>query len=260
MNHVMVSPIITSAREKAGNLWLEILSRRRKSRISRLTDPATFSHLKPSVTVKCKWYGTSYGGFYVIPGLLRESSVIYSFGTGRDISFDTACIRKHGSVVHAFDPTPNSIEWIKSRKLPGSFHFHAYGISASGSGPAEFFLPANPRAISGSIVKHKEVDTTKSVKVLMKTFEDITRELNHTHIDVLKMDIEGAEYEVIDSILASPVTIDQILVEFHDRDFSLSEPRSKEAVKKLTEKDYLIFGRSSSYEEVSLIHKSKIRP
>ena len=113
----MANSLITSAREKAGNLWLEFLSRRRKRRISRLTDPALFSHLKPAVQVKCKWYGTSYGGFYIIPSLLDRSSVIYSFGTGRDISFDKECIRKHGASVFAFDPTPRSIDWIRQAEV-----------------------------------------------------------------------------------------------------------------------------------------------
>jgi FkbM family methyltransferase len=259
MKSTMPSSVINSAREKAGNLWLELLSRRRKRRISKQIDPAVFSHLNPSVTAKCKWYGTSYGGFYIIPGLLNDSSVIYSFGTGRDISFDIECIRKHGASVFAFDPTPKSIDWIGNQTLPDRFHFHPYGISAFGTGQADFFLPANPRAISGSMVKHKEVDAEKSVKVMMKTFDDITRDLNHTHIDVLKMDIEGSEYDVIDTILASPVTIDQILVEFHDRDFALAEPRSREAIRKLSEKDYVVYGCSRSYEELSLIHKSKIK-
>jgi FkbM family methyltransferase len=255
----MASSVITSAREKAGNLWLEYLSRRRKRRIGRLTDPATFSHLKPVVRVDSKWYGTSYGGFYIIPSLLDRSSVIYSFGTGRDISFDLECIRKHGASVFAFDPTPVSIDWVGNRKLPDRFHFHPYGISASGTGQADFFLPANPRAVSGSLVKQKEVDAANSVKVMMKTFDDITRELGHTHIDVLKMDIEGSEYDVIDTILASPVTVDQILVEFHDRDFEQAEPKSWEAIRKLSGKGYLVYGCSGSYEEVSLIHESKIK-
>ncbi len=259
MKPAMTSSVITTAREKAGNLWLEVLSRRRKRKISRQTDPDTFIHLKPSVQVNCKWYGTSYGGFYIVPSLLDKSSVIYSFGTGRDISFDIECIRRHGASVFAFDPTPKSIEWIGNQKLPDRFHFHPYGISASGTGQADFFLPANPRAISGSLVKHKEVDAAQSVKVMMKTFDDITRELHHTHIDVLKMDIEGSEYDVTDTILASPVTIDQILVEFHDRDFVQAEPRSKETIRKLSEKGYLVYGCSRSYEELSLIHKSRIK-
>jgi len=259
MTVTMVYSVIKSVREKAGNLWLEVLSRRRKRMINRQINPVTFSHLKPSVKVDCKWYGTSYGGFYVIPSLLNKSSIVYSFGTGRDISFDKACIRRHGSVVHAFDPTPKSIEWIQSRKLPGKFHFHPYGLSAMKSGPVEFFLPANPRAISGSMVLHKEVDAEKTVRVMMKTFDDIAWELNHSHIDVLKMDIEGSEYDVIDTILASTVTIDQILVEFHDRDFAQAEPKSIEAIRKLSAKGYLVYGCSRSYEELSLIHKSKVK-
>jgi FkbM family methyltransferase len=259
INSSMARSVITSAREKAGNLWLEYLSRRRKNRINRLTDPSTFGHLKPAIQVKSKWYGTSYGGFYIVSSLLDRSSVIYSFGTGRDISFDLECIRKHGASVFAFDPTPVSIDWIGNRKLPDRFHFHPYGISASGTGEADFFLPANPRAVSGSLIKHREVDAAKSVKVMMKTFDDITRELGHNHVDVLKMDIEGSEYDVIDTILASPVTIDQILVEFHDRDFEQAEPRSGEAIRKLSGKGYLVYGCSGSYEEVSLIHESKIK-
>ncbi len=259
MNPAMANSIIKSAREKAGNLWLEYLSRRRKRMISRMTDPALFSHLQPAVQVDCKWYGTSYGGFYIIPSLLDKSSVIYSFGTGRDISFDLRCIRKHGASVFAFDPTPVSIDWIGNQRLPDRFHFHPYGISASETGQAEFFLPSNPRAVSGSLVKHKEVDAAKSVKVMMKTFDDITRELGHTHIDVLKMDIEGSEYDVIAAILASPVTVDQILVEFHDRNFEAAEPGSREAIRKLSGKGYLVYGCSRSFEEISLIHKSKIK-
>lgn len=64
---------------------------------------------------------------------------------------------------------------------------------------------------------------------------------------------------MIDTILASPVTVDQILVEFHDRNFEQAEPRSGEAMRKLSEKGYLVYGCSGSYEEISLVHKSKIK-
>ena len=38
-----------------------------------------------------------------------------------------------------------------------------------------------------------------------------------SRIDILKMDIEGAEYDVIDDIINSPVPIAQVLIEFHHR-------------------------------------------
>ena len=42
---------------------------------------------------------------------------------------------------------------------------------------------------------------SRTITVQMKSFADITKELQHRHIDVVKMDIEGSEYDVIESIL-----------------------------------------------------------
>ena len=38
----------------------------------------------------------------------------------------------------------------------------------------------------------------------------------HNHIDLLKLDIEGAEYEVIDDMLKQRLPVRQVLVEFHN--------------------------------------------
>lgn len=53
----------------------------------------------------------------------------------------------------------------------------------------------------------------------MKRLTDIVQELGHSHIDILKIDIEGSEYKILDSILSAPVQIDQILIEIHERFF-----------------------------------------
>lgn len=42
-------------------------------------------------------------------------------------------------------------------------------------------------------------------------------DLHHQQIDLLKLDIEGSEYRVLDEILESQIPIHQIVVEFHDR-------------------------------------------
>ena len=89
----------------------------------------------------------------------------------------------------------------------------------------------------------------------MKSLSDIISELGHNRIDVLKMDIEGAEYRVLDSILASGIPIDQIVVEFHDRFFEDGRLKTMDAVKKLRDHGYEIFGISDSFEEVSFINK-----
>ena len=76
------------------------------------------------------------------------------------------------------------------------------------------------------------------------------------HIDVLKMDIEGSEYDVIEDILNSNISITQILVEFHDRLFENGYQKSIKVINALKLKGYEIFAVSESFEEVSFINKN----
>ena len=88
----------------------------------------SYRHLKKGIRCDYKWYGNEYGGFYVCPVFINENSIVYSFGIGEDISFDKALIDIHGCHVFGFDPTPKSIDWIKSQKLPENFNFYEYGL------------------------------------------------------------------------------------------------------------------------------------
>jgi FkbM family methyltransferase len=235
-------------------LRLNLMSYIRKIKLYLFRDRIKTAHLNTGVNCTKRWYGTSYGGFFINPDLLNEKSVIYSFGIGKDISFDLKCIKKHRCSVYGFDPTPVSIQYVQSVKTPLQFQFQDYGISTT-SGHQTFFLPANPRAVSGSMVANETVNKNKAIVVMMKSFEEIVSSLGHDHIDVLKMDIEGAEYDVLISVLDSPVSIDQILVEFHDRIFDTTILKSRETVELLKQKGYEVFGVSKSYEEVSFIRK-----
>lgn len=215
------------------------------------------SHFKIEVKSNHVWYGNTYGGFYLCPELLNENSIIYSFGIGEDISFDNAIIKTHNCNVFGFDPTPKSINWIKSQKINDKFHFYEFGISSK-SGSIEFYLPKNPEHVSGSIIAQKNIDIMKKVNVEMKSLKDITNELGHKHIDVLKMDIEGSEYDVIENILDSEISITQILIEFHDRFFENGYFKSKEVINKMNRSGYKIFAISDSFEEISFIKSNTI--
>jgi FkbM family methyltransferase len=237
---------------------LNVTSFVRKVRTSQQIDRHKVVHLQKQVRCRKKWYGSSYGGFYIHPALLNANSVIYSFGIGKDITFDIRCIRNHGCRVFAFDPTPKSINWIRSKKINPRFTFFDYGIACQ-SGLHDFFLPSNPRGTSGSLADSPAVSRTKTIKVLMQSFHDITTQLGHHHIDVVKMDIEGEEYAVLDDILSTGISIDQILVEFHDRIFDSEKCMSAETVRKLNDKGYVIFGHSINFEEVSFIRKELLQ-
>src|SRR5690554_1203516 len=246
--------MIQRIRERLNSIRLNYKSRQRERMLVKEIDKAKVAHLDKTVDCDHKWYGNNYGGFFINPSLLHSDSIVYSFGIGKDISFDKTCIKKHKCTVYAFDPTPKSIRFISQQNLPESFHFFSYGISDGESGTYKFFLPENPRGVSGSLVDTDVVSTQRSIDVEMKSFADIVGTLGHKHIDVLKMDIEGSEYTVLERILESEITIDQLLIEFHDRLFDQEHYRSVEIVRKLNNKGYEVFAASKTYEEISFIH------
>jgi hypothetical protein len=51
--------------------------------------------------------------------------------------------------------------------------------------------------------------------------------LGHSRIDILKMDIEGAEYSVLEDIAREKIPVGQILVEFHHRLTSVGTGKTK---------------------------------
>lgn len=209
--------------------------------------------------VNCEkvWYGNTYGGFYVNPNKLSKDAIVYSFGIGEDISFDLEMIQQHQCQIFGFDPTPKSITWMAHQNLPSNFYFQDYGIGIT-TGAHQFHLPKNPDYVSGSALSHNNVSSNDVITVQMKCIEDIATEMGHRYIDVLKMDIEGSEYEVLESIISSHIGVGQLLVEFHERFFDDGYQRNRRAIKLLQSKGFLLFAISKSGEELSFISRSLV--
>lgn len=194
--------------------------------------------------------GTDSASWCICPTGLSENSVIYSFGVGTDISFDLEMIRRFGVHVHAFDPTPRSIAWVRSQALPGEFVFHEYGISDH-DGNAVFHPPENCGFVSYSIFSRGSSETT--VEAPVSRLATIMKSLGQEGIDVLKMDIEGAEYDVVSDLLASDIFVRQLLVEFHHCWKDVGLQRTRDAIRSLNGAGYRIFHVSPRGSEYSFI-------
>lgn len=197
------------------------------------------------------WLGNMYGGFYVSPDVLPAQPIVYSFGVGTDITFDQEISEKYDAQVFGFDPTPKSVAWINTIDLPSAYTFYPYGIYIY-DGDVSLHLPKDDGHVSGSLLMTGNVKDD-AVTVPVKQFATIAQELGHQTIDVLKMDIEGAEYEVIEDILQSGIEIKQIAIEFHHRFMDGGKDKTVAAIQALNEQGYQIFGISPTGEEVSFI-------
>ena len=232
---------------------------KRKINFIKLVWSPETKHLKKEISVPKKWFGNDYGGFFVATDFVNENSVVYSFGIGEDVSFDLEVIKEYGAKVHGFDPTPKSVKWVSNQQLPEKFKFYDFGISDK-TGDAVFYFPKNPDFVSGSVVaEQSNIDLQNRINVHLKTLKDTSQFLGHQKIDILKMDIEGAEYDVLEDIVKSDLYIGQILVEFHDRFFKNGREKTINILNILREKGFVIFGVSETFDEVSFINKDLIK-
>jgi len=211
--------------------------------------------ISPDRACAMRRFGTEYGGWNIVEGSVSRNSVIYSFGIGEDASFDIGLIEEYGCMVHAFDPTPRAMRWVEKQNFPHEFIVHEYGLGVC-DGEMAFFPPKNKNHVSYSILERPDTEAEKVV-LKVKSLASIMKDLRHSYIDILKMDIEGGEYAVIDNLSASGVFPQQILVEFHHRFPGIGIQKTKDAIAKLKGMGYLLFSVSSSGEEYSFVHRSK---
>lgn len=195
--------------------------------------------------------GSEYGGWDVVVDRIAPETIVYSVGVGQDISFDLRMIERFGVTIHAFDPTPKSIEWVRHQNLSRSFIMHEYGL-ADFDGTVSFNPPENSQHVSHTLLSRPSTQTN-AIKVSVKCLETIMRELGHDRIDLLKMDIEGAEYQVIENLAKSKVRPEQILIEFHHRFPTVGCRKTKAAIRTLQSLGYSLFSVSKTGEEFSFI-------
>jgi FkbM family methyltransferase len=160
-----------------------------------------------------KKLGSVYGGWVVPVNLVKTDWICYSGGVGEDVSFDEKLIRQFGCHVWAFDPTPKAIKYVEREKkrFGPNFHFLNYGLWSSEM-TLRFHVPEDPDNASFSVLKLSESD--EFVEALCKSVPQLMKELGHDRVDLLKIDVEGAEYEVLKSVLNGEVKPRVLCVEY----------------------------------------------
>jgi hypothetical protein len=91
-------------------------------------------------------------------------------------------------------------------------HFRFFPVGLAGR---EGHLTLAPPRDSqeGSWFSHRQAEET--IQVPCTDLASLMRKNGHERIDLLKIDIEGSEYEVIDNLLERRIPVRQICVEFH---------------------------------------------
>lgn len=182
--------------------------------------------------------GTEYGGWHVPIDIgLDENSIVYSGGVGEDMSFDILLQDKYGCHMWLIDPTVKAqvhfeecrYFFLNEAKFSGNIqpdyykqirdtfpnfdkiHYINLGLwNVTCSLP--FYKQTNESYVSQSLIPNMFGDNHYMVDV--DTIKNIMDHNGHDHIDLLKLDIEGAEINVLNQMLCDGILPRYILVEY----------------------------------------------
>lgn len=154
-------------------------------------------------------------GWVVPVALLGRDTVCYCVGAGEDITFDVALAIELDCEVHTFDPTPKAITYVTRLKdgLPARLSFHPWGVWDRDE-CVRFYAPKDPSHVSHSAINLQK--TARFFEADCKRLHSIMHELGHRSLGLLKLDIEGAEYKVLQSMVADGIRPQVLAVEFDE--------------------------------------------
>lgn len=168
----------------------------------------------PVHKVPSRRLGSGYGGWIIPEGRLGAASICYCAGVGEDITFDLALIEAFGCHAWGIDPTPRARAHVeKVAAANPSYHFEPVGLWSKDE-VKRFYVPAKAAHVSHSIVNLQ--GTSDYFEADCKRLSSLMARLGHTRLDLLKLDVEGAEYEVLQTIVEDKVEIDILCVEYDE--------------------------------------------
>lgn len=188
--------------------------------------------------------GSKYGLKTYVPSDKLVGCAILSAGCGEDISLDTEFAARWNANIILIDPTPRAIEHVKlimaaigqHRSQPwnnsGKQDLTSYDLSKVAKsqlklveaalwdeeGSIDIFPPKEAQHVSHSIsdLQNNRAKISGALHVNSRTIESIMKEFDLPTIEIVKLDIEGAEVEVLDDMFSNRIFPNQILVEFDE--------------------------------------------
>lgn len=135
--------------------------------------------------------------------------VVYCAGVGQGISFELEMAKTSHRPILVFDPSPTGMATIAESDTR-NIHFFPVGLAAK-TGVVEFSLTKHIGQVS------RLVPESDLGKVFFDCWDlaTVMHKNGDAVIDLLKMDIEGFEYEIIHQFLDERIPIRQFCVEFH---------------------------------------------
>lgn len=169
--------------------------------------------------------GTRYGGWWLDTQLVSAQPLLIDCGLGEDISFPAAFLQRFAAArVIGIDPNPRSLQYCRAHCpqgmeiLPNAFWTSVGETIAFHLPRSQENLPKGADGVSGSLdASHEYVAGGERIETQTIDLDTLLARAGRTECDVLKLDVEGAEYALLDALVDSGriKSARQVLIEFH---------------------------------------------
>lgn len=178
-------------------------------------DPS-LSYLAPIVCDKLIRVGRDYDGGYVLPDfVINDAQHCVSMGVSNDWSFEIDCKHLNPSLaIDAYDFSISKKKFLK-KAFSGLFRFIVLSHSLEKTIERIQTLRSYLNFFKKDVAHHQNRVYDKIESPLDITVDQIFSMIDAKKV-LVKVDIEGGEYRIIDDLLKYVDKIDCIAIEFHD--------------------------------------------
>jgi len=202
-----------------------------------------------------KYFENIYDHLFVNIKSKNKKYVFVDMGASKGLFAKEFMTRHSVSKAVLIEPDPSLAQGLVSDFADKNIYILNAAIGPRAAESVPFYLSKNPE--SSSLSKelaqvHGLMDDGNQINVKTTTLKEVCSLFDLTKIDLLKVDIEGAEYDLLENLSRKDFRkIDQISVEFHDFIDPGLRKRTENCIKKLQRYGYLFTHAGTSYMQGS---------
>jgi FkbM family methyltransferase len=156
-------------------------------------------------------------------GSIQDDAVVLDIGAHVGTFTIYAATTAHGGRVYAYEPDPKAFEVLQAnlRLNAVADSVRAFNVAVAGESSDRELLVSGTSFFFPTLVNEANAETirTEGIRVGCTTLAEILDANALDRVDLLKMDIEGSEYEVLYATAAADLQrVDRIRMEYHNLD------------------------------------------
>jgi len=183
---------------------------------------------------------------------IHKDSIVVDLGANQGV-FSQIMVERFGCSCYAVEANYDVFKSFAADKRLKPFNFAV----TKHAGTVDFYISENSEASSLSAVEGVAVQ--RKVTAPSDRLDEFLKGQNLTSVDLLKMDIEGAEIDVMDSCSDDLLqSISQMTIEFHDFNGMASKEDVSRVIRRLESLGFLCFVMSrTTHDDVCFVNRNR---